>query len=272
MNSNKSVAAYPAVRLSTLMPLALAAFSNFAAAQDGRGPDLEGMWIDSFSAYADPRWDPEDLACIVCSDKAIEYLRTVMEQEELPSLEELSRAMMEFDKQWVYELLTEQGRERYLATESSPDPGCEPIGLVQHVRGLLSFKFEQFEDRVTLQYEYLGPTPTVYMDGRDHPPDLQPSLLGHSIGWYDGPTLVVETTGLEPNTVRSAGDPLTISESALVFERFTRHEGDDWFDYEVTVVDPRTYREPLKILKQRRLLERGHEFEIYDCQVVSGEF
>ena len=252
----------------------LAVLPTFVSSQEGYRPNLEGMWIEAFTTYADPRWSLEDLVCLLCSGEAVEYLPVLMEQEEGRSLTEMGRALDEFDNNHFYGLLTEEGRRIHDAAESHPDPRCEPIGAVQHMRGLLSFKFEEFEDRITLQYEYLGPTRTVYMDGRDHPADLEPSLLGHSIGWYDGPTLVVETIGLKPSIVRSTGgnEPLRVSESALVIERYTRNEGDDWFDYEVTLVDPRIYREPFVALKQRRLLEQNQEFEVYGCEVVSGEF
>jgi hypothetical protein len=36
----------------------------------------------------------------------------------------------------------------------------------------------------------------IYLNGR-HPTDLQPSTFGHSIAWWDGATLVVETIGLK---------------------------------------------------------------------------
>jgi hypothetical protein len=35
----------------------------------------------------------------------------------------------------------------------------------------------------------------IYMDGRTHPTDLTPSYLGHSIGRWEGDTLVIDTVG-----------------------------------------------------------------------------
>lgn len=40
----------------------------------------------------------------------------------------------------------------------------------------------------------------VYTDGRSHPPDPDPSFHGHSIGHWDGGTLVVDTIGILPET------------------------------------------------------------------------
>jgi hypothetical protein len=36
---------------------------------------------------------------------------------------------------------------------------------------------------------------TIYLDGRTHPANLAPSYYGHSIGWWEGDTLVVDTIG-----------------------------------------------------------------------------
>jgi hypothetical protein len=35
----------------------------------------------------------------------------------------------------------------------------------------------------------------IYMDGRSHPKNPEPSYFGHSIGWWDGDTLVIDTVG-----------------------------------------------------------------------------
>ena len=35
----------------------------------------------------------------------------------------------------------------------------------------------------------------VFMDGRKHPPDLDPTWYGHSIGWWEKDTLVIDTIG-----------------------------------------------------------------------------
>ena len=39
----------------------------------------------------------------------------------------------------------------------------------------------------------------IYMDGRSHPAIVEPSYFGHSIGWWDGDTLVIDTVGFNEN-------------------------------------------------------------------------
>ncbi len=61
----------------------------------------------------------------------------------------------------------------------------------------------------------------VYMDGRGHPADLVPTNYGHNIGWWDGDTLVIDSTGYnEDFWFERAGLPHT--EAAHVREYFRR--------------------------------------------------
>lgn len=42
---------------------------------------------------------------------------------------------------------------------------------------------------------------TVHLGTSEHPTDIVPSTEGHSIGWWEGDTLVVDTVGFSPNTM-----------------------------------------------------------------------
>ena len=81
----------------------------------------------------------------------------------------------------------------------------------------------------------------VYMD-TEHPDDLTPSFYGHSVGRWEGDTLVVDTVGFnEKFWYNREGMPHT---SALhMIERFTR-ESYDAMRYEVTIDDPGAYTAP----------------------------
>ena len=63
----------------------------------------------------------------------------------------------------------------------------------------------------------------IYMDGRKHPPrdTIVPSWWGHSIGWWEGDTLVVDTIGYNDKFwFDSRGTPHT--EQLHTIERYTR--------------------------------------------------
>jgi hypothetical protein len=82
----------------------------------------------------------------------------------------------------------------------------------------------------------------IFMDGREHPEDLDPTWYGHSIGHWEGDTLVVDTIGFnERFWMDREGMPHT--EELHFIERFTR-TSDTMMTYEVTVDDPGAYTEP----------------------------
>jgi len=83
---------------------------------------------------------------------------------------------------------------------------------------------------------------TIYMDGRRHPPDLEPTYYGHSIGWWEGSTLVVDTTGFnESFWLDRRGLPHTTKLHTI--ERFMRIDAET-IVYSITVDDPGAYTAP----------------------------
>ena len=84
---------------------------------------------------------------------------------------------------------------------------------------------------------------TIYMDGREHPAEiLLPSYLGHSIGHWEGDTLVVDTVGFsERSWTNREGLPTT--DKLHLIERFTRTSINE-MDYTFTIDDPEAYTAP----------------------------
>jgi hypothetical protein len=92
----------------------------------------------------------------------------------------------------------------------------------------------------------------VYMDGRKHPDDLIPSWWGHSIGWWEGDTLVIDTVGYNDRFwFDSRGTPHT--EQLHTVERWTRLS---WgrLRNEFTLEDPGALSKPVKLTFTARLL------------------
>jgi hypothetical protein len=63
-----------------------------------------------------------------------------------------------------------------------------------------------------------GLTRTVHLNLAAHPPGLAPSRAGHSIGRWDGDTLVVDTVAFEPGSLAGA---VPHSAQLRLVERFT---------------------------------------------------
>ena len=71
-----------------------------------------------------------------------------------------------------------------------------------------------------------------------HAPASVKKWLGDSIGWWEGDTLVVETTNFKSRTT-AGGD----TEGLKVLERFTRVD-EKTLNYAFTVDQPQTWSEP----------------------------
>jgi hypothetical protein len=87
---------------------------------------------------------------------------------------------------------------------------------------------------------------TIYMDGREHPdPDSYvPTFFGHSIGRWDGDTLVVDTVGFNERFWFARRPTGMVHTDALhLIERISRPDYDT-LHYEVTVDDPKAYTRP----------------------------
>ena len=150
--------------------------------------------------------------------------------------------------------------------ELEPHARCKASGML---RQFLTPYGTEFVELPELQRIYIfdvgGPHTyrTVYMDGRSHPKDLTPSYYGHSIGWWDGDTLVVDSVGFnEGFWWDRRGLPHT---NQLHFmERFTRLDALN-MRYEFTVNDPGAYTEPYSGTVNIRA-SNGQELFEYICQ------
>ncbi len=99
----------------------------------------------------------------------------------------------------------------------------------------------QTKDHVVLQLEGNHEVRIVRLTSRHHPPGVS-QWMGDSVGWYEGETLVVETTGFTPSQSdrRSAMTRVYMSPAARVTERFTRISARQ-IRYDFTVDDPATF-------------------------------
>jgi hypothetical protein len=102
----------------------------------------------------------------------------------------------------------------------------------------------------------------IFLDGRDHPKDLAPTWYGHSIGKWDGDTLVVDRVGFNEATwIAPQGLPHT--DMLHLVERFRRADLGH-LEVELTFDDPGAYTRPWK-RKVAYELQPNHEVEEYIC-------
>jgi Carboxypeptidase regulatory-like domain len=86
------------------------------------------------------------------------------------------------------------------------------------------------------------PIRQIYLDGRPHPRDWNPSFMGHSIGHWEGDTLVVDTTGLNDKTWISFS--VTVHTEMLhLTERYRRIDLGH-LEVETVFDDPGAFKKP----------------------------
>jgi hypothetical protein len=120
--------------------------------------------------------------------------------------------------------------------------GCFPPGVPRIYLHPLLMEIIQIPGRILLRFEFDHILREIWMDGRSHPSDLPPSYMGHSIGKWEGETLVVDTTGFNDKTwLDRVGH--RHSEDLHVIERFRRVDHDTLQD-DITVEDPKAFTKP----------------------------
>lgn len=117
--------------------------------------------------------------------------------------------------------LTEAGEKaaKDFKREENPRFHCETTSIV------FDWTFDgpvdritQNKDTITLEYGQFGLKRTVYMNEKAHPANVRLTRTGHSIGHWEGDTLVVDTVGFLPGWLNT---PVANSDKLHVVERFT---------------------------------------------------
>jgi hypothetical protein len=150
--------------------------------------------------------------------------------------------------------------------ELEPHARCKPSGSARQFLTPYGVEFVELpEAQRIFIFDIGGPHTfrTVYMDGRSHPNDFTPTYYGHSIGWWEGDTLVVDTVGYnERFWLDRRGLPHTNHLHTL--ERFTR-TNQAQISYAITVDDAGAYTAPWTGRFNLRW-EAGTELFEYMCQ------
>ena len=139
-------------------------------------------------------------------------------------------------------------RELYLwrqQHEIEPYGRCKPTGAYRNIVVPYGTDIVQAIDEQKIYIFHTGGSHsfrTIYMDGRPHPQDMDPSYGGHSVGHWEGDTLVIDTVGFnERGWIDAYGLPNTTK--LHVTEKITRIDFDT-ATYEMIVDDPGAYTAP----------------------------
>ena len=129
--------------------------------------------------------------------------------------------------------------ERCLIAIGSPEgPPMMNTGFNAH------YQIVQTRDFVAIYIEMNHDVRIIRLGERGHIPDAMTPWMGDSVGWWEGDTLVVETTNLPKGAqVGSLGGGFVYGVKTRITERFTRKSGDRML-YEFKVEDPDYFKQP----------------------------
>ena len=151
-----------------------------------------------------------------------------------------------------------------------PKLDCEQPTVSSAMSGIHAIAIDQSGEHVMLYAEAFDVERTVYMDGRAHPGEDTPHTnLGHSIGWYEGDTLVVDTTHITAGWSIGPGGP-PHSDRLHVIERYRVIEDGRLLEQAVTVEDPLTLTQPVAYVQHERHAPM-HELVPYDCMRLNTD-
>ena len=158
--------------------------------------------------------------------------------------------------------------KQLLATRKEADNPyflCQPAGPLR-MSGGMAWRFVQPANGTHIFWLYEGNVHSyrqIFMNGK-HPEDPDPTFFGHSIGRWEGDTLVVDTIGLNDKWwMDRRGTPHT--EQMHLVERWTR---TNYINLRrvVRIEDPGAFTKPFEYTETARLTVPGSEILEYFCQ------
>lgn len=123
----------------------------------------------------------------------------------------------------------------------------------------------QTDNAVILNYGFMEMmTRTIHLDLEEHPAALTPSRTGHSIGYWQGDTLVVDTVGFAEGYLSATFNGVKHSEAMHVIERFWLSDDGKTLTREYVVNDPLYLAQPYQ--GSDSVVRTSFPFEEYGCE------
>ena len=183
-----------------------------AASSTSSLPDWAGIWTPNFAPEAGSRDEQPAL-----TPEAAAELKTIQEL---------------------------RAKNEEPATDSA---NCLPPGMPTIMFQPYDVEFLFTPGRVTIIQEAYMQVRRVFTDGRGHPADLDPTYNGHSIGHWEGDTLVADTVGLGHRTPLGF-DRLKHGPQLHVIERI-RLVSPDTLEVRMTLTDPEMLEKPWHLVR-----------------------
>jgi len=162
--------------------------------------------------------------------------------------------------------LTPAGRAVVGNFDAADDPAldCVPESLPSTILPVFPVQFSRVgDDELHIWYEEFDGRRVVYLGMTEHPANVGPSLMGHSIGQIEGNVLDIETRSFE-ETVWGLGRGAPSSPEKLLVERYTLSDDGQRVDVEYWFEDSVYMTERVSATGEM-FLKPGYDMQEWDC-------
>lgn len=224
-----TVPAMVCAALALAAPASLNAAAKPAAKASGPGA-LTGMWLlrgDDFGRRETPPFTPQAAAAAEKARKAVDEGGQV---------------------------LSDAARK------------CLPIGMPGFMSNEFALEILESPGRVTLISENSPLVRSVYLNRKTHNPDAEPGWNGHSIGHWEGATLVIDTVSLNDRKSHIPRGQVPSAKTHIV-ERLHLEQGGKLLVNQMTFEDPDVLTGPYTTTTHYERLPADSELWEYACEV-----
>ena len=145
---------------------------------------------------------------------------------------------------------TEKGKAALAAFDpkATTQKDCIPVGAPTLMFYPVANTITVQRDRVVMKVDWMDAERTIFLDGRKHPPASETSLHGHSVGRWEGDTLVAETTNFREHPM-GLSTTLPSSAQKRLVERFRLSQDRKGLNYSGTMEDPGVSRSAGRVVR-----------------------
>jgi Family of unknown function (DUF6152) len=166
--------------------------------------------------------------------------------------------------------LTEEARAARDAWDPlADDPAlrCEPPGMPTMMNNPYPIQFIDGGDTITLRLEEWDGLRKIDMRPDASPEGKPASPVGHSIGRWEGSTLIVTTSRISDPYFDDLGTPQ--SAASRVVEHFSLSDDESRLDYTATIVDPQNFTSPVTLTGFWEWVP-GEQIKPFNCSLREG--
>jgi hypothetical protein len=159
------------------------------------------------------------------------------------------RAFSASQRDWQLTPKAQAARDAYDGTTQSAHAQCIPVTTPMVMVYPVVITVEIDPDTVVFNVDWMTTRRVVYLDGRAHPENGERTLNGHSIGHWEGDTLVVDTT-LFADHREGLAFGIPSGAAKRVVERFSLAADRRHLDYAAVLEDPENLAAPVSFAAQ----------------------